>query len=403
MLTRISSGQQLQQSISAILDQQARIGKTQLQIASGERLTTAADDPAGAARLVNLDQAMAEAEQYRRNAELAQGRLALSENVMAESVNILQRARELALQGNNDSQTPESRAAIAFEVRQLLDELVALANERDASGEYLFAGYKGGALPFSKDAAGNVVYAGDDGSRAVAIGPDQQVVVGESGTRLFRAIRNGNGRFAVAPNPANAGNGVSDAGAVVDATAFTKDNFRIAFTSPASYDVINDTTSTTVLSAQPYSSGAVIAFNGVELHIGGTPAAGDSFTVTPAVNQDMFAVLRNLATDLESGLMSPAALARFHNGMNRTLAEIDATQNHVLENRARIGMRLGAVARQMDVNEAYVLQLEQTTSLIRDLDYAEAAGRLQFQLTVLQAAQQSFANVQNISLFDYLR
>jgi flagellar hook-associated protein 3 FlgL len=89
--------------------------------------------------------------------------------------------------------------------------------------------------------------------------------------------------------------------------------------------------------------------------------------------------------------------------MNRTLAEIDATQNHVLENRARIGMRLGAVARQMDVNEAYVLQLEQTTSLIRDLDYAEAAGRLQFQLTVLQAAQQSFANVQNISLFDYLR
>ncbi len=61
---------------------------------------------------------------------------------MADIGNVLQRVRELVVQANNGTMDDDlSRASIATEIRSRTQELMDVANRRDASGEYLFAGY----------------------------------------------------------------------------------------------------------------------------------------------------------------------------------------------------------------------------------------------------------------------
>jgi flagellar hook-associated protein 3 FlgL len=67
-----------------------------------------------------------------------------------------------------------------------------------------------------------------------------------------------------------------------------------------------------------------------------------------------------------------------------------------------VGAHINAIDSQKDVNDAYTLQLQQTLSSVKDLDYASAASLLNEQLLALQAAQQSFIKLQRLSLFEYL-
>ena len=63
-------------------------------------------------------------------------------------------------------------------------------------------------------------------------------------------------------------------------------------------------------------------------------------------------------------------------------------------------------AHQVEAEQATAAEFElyakESLSALEDLDYAEATGRLQLQLTILQASQQAFASVQGLSLFHYL-
>ena len=67
-----------------------------------------------------------------------------------------------------------------------------------------------------------------------------------------------------------------------------------------------------------------------------------------------------------------------------------------------MGSRLNIVESQRSINEDFDFQLEVALSETRDLDYAEAISRFNAQLVSLQAAQQSYARVQDLSLFNYL-
>ncbi len=226
---RVSSNQVLFSGLNAMLDQQARLNKTQLQIASGKKILTPADDPAAAANVLNLQQSLNITTQYQENAGYARIRLNTEETSLSSISNVLGRVRELALQGNNAALSDNERGSIALEVRQRIDELLALANSRDAAGNYLYAGYQETVQPFSVDSAGNYSYNGDNGQRFVQIGASRQVAVGDSGADVFMAIRNGNGAFTVREDSANGGSGVIDPGFVADPAAYDGDDYRIVF------------------------------------------------------------------------------------------------------------------------------------------------------------------------------
>jgi len=190
---RISTAQWYRQGVDAMLDNQSNLSRTQLQLASGQRMLAPSDDPTAATKVLELDQLLGKVSQFQRNADRAETRLRREEEVLEGMGDILQRVRELAVQGNTDSLTPEDRRAIALEVRQHLDGLLALANEMDSNGEYLFSGYRTGTPPILDDGSGNYSYQGDQGQRLVQIGSSRHVATNDPGDKVFMGIDDGSG------------------------------------------------------------------------------------------------------------------------------------------------------------------------------------------------------------------
>src|SRR6185503_522389 len=114
-----------------VCPKQSVLSKTQTQIASGKCVQTPADDPVAAVHILELQCVFVESDQFNSNADMAKNRLTLEEQALADTGTLLQRVREITVQGNNGSVDPASRRMLATEVRSRLQELVDIANRRD--------------------------------------------------------------------------------------------------------------------------------------------------------------------------------------------------------------------------------------------------------------------------------
>jgi len=185
---RISTSQIFQQRLTALLDQQAQLSKTELQLATGQRLLSAADDPAAALQKLQLGDRMSQVQQYHQNLDTVTSRLGLEETALSSAVNLLQRVRELGVQAVNGALGPNDLKAIEVEVRENLDSLLHASNTRDANGEFIFAGYRSDTEAFSHDGLGNFTYNGDQGQRQLQVGMSRQIAVGDHGAKVFLGV-----------------------------------------------------------------------------------------------------------------------------------------------------------------------------------------------------------------------
>jgi flagellar hook-associated protein 3 FlgL len=394
-------------AINSMLEQQAKLSKVQQQVATGKRISKPSDDPVAASRIVNLKDVMRMTEQYQSNIDGARSRLTIEEGVLANAIDVLQRARELAVQANNGSQTNETRAFIAEEIDQLGEELLGLANTTDSSGEFLFAGSKSKFKPFVRNEQGKFEYHGDDTQRFIQIGPKRSIPTNDSGTDAFRSIREGNGSFVTLDYELNRGSGVIDPGTI--SGQYDQQTYAIVFDRQQSLDPNEPTTYTVINSkgeqiVEPtvYTEGDAIDFRGVHTFIKGEPAPGDFFVVRPSYSQDVFTTLERFTDALRQGRGTPDQLANLHNEMNRTITNLDQGLGRLLEIRANVGARLNAMDSQEKINDAYKLQIKEILSNVEDLDYGEAVSKLNLKLTGLEASQKAFTRVQGISLFNFL-
>ena len=398
----ISTTQIFRLGINAILDQQEGLARTQLQIASGKRIQTPSDDPSGAVKVIDINEQIATAEQHLRNSQFARTELSLEEGAMTGAQNVIQRVRELIIQANNDTQSEDTRQGIATEIRARRDELLALSNSRNASGDYLFAGFKLDNQPFSLS-GGNVIYNGDQGQRRIQVGPSSFIPISDSGVDVFQLIKTGNGILTVDDTASNTGSGtvrsLSQNGSFVSDT-YALNFIQLAPAGPITYEVRDS--SAALVSSGAYESGGSISFNGISMVVEGVPANGDSFTVSPSTNQDVFTTLTNIIAALEAPSTDLADNASLHNDMNENLNNIDQALDNFLRVRSNIGSRLNNLDSQSEVNENFLLRMNEARSEVQDLDFAEAISRLSAQSTSLEAAQKVFIEVQGLSLFDFL-
>jgi flagellar hook-associated protein 3 FlgL len=399
---RISSQSIRDLFVAQLGRQQAGLSKVQLQISTGLRFNRPAEDPVAASQSLDLQRAIDQNDQFQTNAGLAASRLKLSESTLSAVGDNLQRLRELAVQAANATETSETRRMISTEVRQRLDALLQLANIQDGNGQYLYAGYSTGVRPFAQTPTGYQYY-GDQGQRLVQIGPGRQIADSDSGAAIFQLVRNGNGTFIAAPAAANVGSGVIGARGVGDLSQWDADTYRIVFTGPSTYDVLDSTGTSVPGAAGTYTPGQDIAFRGIQIAIEGAPAVGDEFTVSPSVHQDMFSMVQGFVDALAMSTNTPRGLATFKNAMNAAIEHLDQSLGNLVQARADIGGRLQAIETQQTTNTDLGLQLKTTLSDTRDLDYSEAITRMNQQLTSLQAAQASYVKVMGLSLFNYLR
>ena len=396
---RVSTMASYLTGLGAMQRLQAALDHTQRQISTGRRILNPSDDPVAAARALEFRESIARLEQFDRNAGIAENRLAQEEAVIRSVNDVLQRVRELALQASNATQSDETRGLIAVEIREQLDYLVQLANQKDGNGNYLFAGNLEDVAPVTRTGP-DFSYNGDDGQRLIRIGEGRQVADSDPGSEVFFRIRAGNGGFDVMPSGTNAGTGVVGESVLLDPAAWDQGTYTMRFVDSQSYEV-RDSAGALVTSG-PFQAGDRIAFAGIEFALSGNPEANDEFVIRASGFQDVFTSIERLAAAIERPVTDEAARAQMNNGVNSGLQNIDQAIGNVLNIRTKIGSRLAVIENQVDSNAGLALTIQQTLAGIEDLDYAEAISRLSLQVTTLEAAQQSFVRTQQLSLFDYL-
>ncbi|PCJ40838.1 MAG: flagellar hook-associated protein 3 [SAR86 cluster bacterium] len=398
---RVSTLQIYNQSLASMQSQQARVQSTELQISSGLRIMKPSDDPSGAVKVINLSANINAIEQYSRNVSAAEASLGFEESVISSVNTNLQRIRELVIQGNNSTNPDYAKASIALEINERLDELVSLANTRNAAGEYIFAGFKVDSPPFT-ESNGVIAYQGDAGERQVQISEASKITVRDSGKAVFQDILSGNGSIEVLASASNTGNAVI--GQFGSTGGFIPDNYTVTFSQlnpsdPVTYAVTDGTGGT--IATGTYQEGS-INFAGAQFVLSGTPADNDTITLNPSKNRDLFTTINDIAEALSRPAPEDKDRARFHNDMAEGLVNLDQALDNMNRIRAGIGARLNHVETLDSINQDLKLQLETVLSDTQDLDYAEAISRFNLQLNSLQAAQQAFVKATSLSLFQYI-
>ena len=316
---------------------------------------------------------------------------------------MLQSARDSTLAGANATLGQDERKMIANQVRQNLAALMQMANRQDGNGEYLFAGTSTATRPFAQGATG-VTYQGDQTTRQIRISNTQSLADVHIGADAFMGIAERNGVFRTTVAAANTGGATIDLGTVTNPSAWVAGNYTLQFTSATDWQVVDDSTPTPVViaSGTGFTSGQSISFLGVSVAVTGTPAANDSFSITPAQNTDMFAMLDELARTLEGDAAIAGSEAAFTAQIGASIANLDSALDRVVSVRAEVGTRLQAIDTAADFRDSEEVDLQALISDIRDVDYASAISQLNQQYTSLQAAQAAYSKISQLSLFDYL-
>ncbi|MDO9049670.1 MAG: flagellar hook-associated protein FlgL [Methylobacter sp.] len=428
---RISTAWSQQLSFNAMSSQQAKLAKVQQQLSSGLKMSAPAEDPAAAARILDLDRSIAKTEQYQSNIAATRGRLNLEESALEAANNIMYSAKDLTIQAKNGTLSSSDRLAIKAEVDQLVKELAGVANSQNANGEYIFSGDLATVPAFAQNATtGEYAYQGGPQQRALQISPTRQVADGDLGFKVFENINSSspaadeNGKRSVFNTLKALSDGLD---ATLNATPgeITGDRFlRYGLDYSAAtvkFDLVANpgpVTASIDLSGKP-------AFAGVEdvvTEINAQLTAGGFNTDIQARSNgnriEFASVATGAASSIQINNTSGTFLndAGFTNGqvkaganaqtfqaqLGDVLADLDAALGSFLDARASVGARLNALDSQESQNEKYVIDTKSTLSETQDLDYAEAISRYQLQSTALQAAQQTFTKIKDLSLFNYL-
>lgn len=115
-------------------------GKSMEKLSSGLRINRAGDDAAGLAISEKMRGQISGLEQASRNASDGISLIQTAEGALNETHNILQRMRELAVQGANDTNTSEDRVAIEEEMSQLTEEITRISETTEFNGQSLLQG-----------------------------------------------------------------------------------------------------------------------------------------------------------------------------------------------------------------------------------------------------------------------
>jgi flagellar hook-associated protein 3 FlgL len=396
---RITEGTGQAQFLAAINSLESGINQTQSQISNNASFTTASQNPIAAGEVNNYKQTLAQSQQFGTNANSAQTNLSTEDNTLSQVQNQLQSLRSLALEANGGTLTASNQTAIATQIQQIQNSLLALANTQNGQGEYLFSGFATQTQPFALTATGSS-YAGDQGQRQIQIAPGQSVADGDSGAAVFNQIQTGNGTFAVTANAANAGTGLIGSTTVSNVTQYDGGTYSIKFLTPGTYQVLDSANN--VVTAGNYTNGTTISFKGLQVALSGAPASGDTFTVSASANQSLFATVQSLVGALSSAPTSTSSSTALGNTIGDAINNIDQAITHFSNVRASIGGRLNSITTQQSVATSQQTQLQTSISSLQGLDYAQALSQLDQQNTTLSAALQSYTMTQGLSLFKYL-
>ncbi|KTC77973.1 flagellar hook-associated protein FlgL [Legionella brunensis] len=410
---RISTNQIFMRGLHNMLAQQVETLKLQQQLSSQKKLQSPSDDPISAAKIDLMKQRINGTDRLQQNREAALGALSFEESTLSNIINVIQRVREIQVQAGNSSLSEADRKALGEEAKSLLGQLQGLANTQDSNGYYLFSGGKTATQAITRDINGQFIYNGDETQRFQAISSGLDVAVNDNGSDLFMRILNGNGYFTVGPTAIpNTGSAAVNSGSVVDVAAYVPDDYTMQFVLNSQNELVVMVTGLSSGSVLPttgnpddaplYQEGTTVTFNGIQVTVTGMPAVGDAFTIKPSENESIFSTVDRMVTNLNRSFLTTTDKAVVETENNQLLDQLDAALDNILAYQAQVGARLNQLDVADQVNGDLIQTSQETLSSLEDVNLPEVAVKLELQRIYLEAAQQSFARIQGLTIFNYL-
>lgn len=144
---RISSQQMVLNFLADLERNNALMAKVSREVSTGKSIVTPSDDPVGTTIAMGLRRGQAATGAWRRNIEDSLAWLNTADRALGQALEVVQRARELAVQGGNGTLSADTRKLIADDIRGLASQFVDIGNS-SLGGRYLFGGTATNTQPF---------------------------------------------------------------------------------------------------------------------------------------------------------------------------------------------------------------------------------------------------------------
>lgn len=191
MSIRVTEQSRLTDHVGFLQGAESQFNKIQQQLSTGHRVSVPSDDPEGTSISMSYRRDMVFEGQMRRNIEGGIAYMNASESALSSATDIIHRARELAVQGSNGTNSQSGLNAMAIEVDQLLQQMVQVANT-NFGGAYIFAGQKTDQPAYTTTVGGtgitDVTYQGDLGQRIRRISRQDTSAVNVAGPTGFGGV-----------------------------------------------------------------------------------------------------------------------------------------------------------------------------------------------------------------------
>jgi flagellar hook-associated protein 3 FlgL len=394
---------------NSIAQQEAQLNALEQQVATGVAVQTPDQNPSAyETATVGQDQINALSNDSTTQADI-QGQLGSVDGIYSSVSSLfdnIQSVLESALNGTTSSQNMQS---LATQVASASQQLLGLANTTGANGTYLFGGSRGSVQPFQTGQGSNgdtVTYMGDGGQSQAAVSLDSSASTLANGD-VFMTGLNGDGTASVTAATANTGSGMLlSQGVASPAAASTFQSgpspITLSFSNGANGLTYTASQGGTTLSTGAVTSNMSLQLGGVDFQLSGTPAASDSFTISPSRPQSAFALLQSITSTLQSASSGSAQTAQTNQQLNQDLASLAQYQQSVTTAQAQNGVTLQAVnnAAASNTNQSTALQSNVQNAI--GVNAATAITSLDETTTALEAAMKAFSSVQSLSLFNYI-
>lgn len=399
-MTRISTIESLQGTLSNLQTLQAKTFEAQERLTTMMRVSKASDDPAAAARAERARAVMMRNESTQRSVDASTNAMTLAESALGEAMELIQQARELAVQAGNASYTDAERRNLATQLREIRLQLMGVANRTDGGDGYIFSGQGAPGAPFV-DAPGGVRYTGSGGTMAVSGGSEPLPLTLDGGFTWLSAST-GNGVFET--SNVNSSTAWIDEGTVSDPSNLNEP-YTIDFyddNGTTRYTVSRGDGTTAVDGA--YVDGQAIEIDGLTVTINGSPQVGDQFGIAQSeADLSVFDAMDALIGVLDAPADQPRSDAEVTQAVQQGLRDLDQVMFHMEGTRGLVGETLnrleGFTTRLADSD----LAAETARSNAEDLDMAKGITEFETLQTTYSAALQSYSMVQRLSLFDYIQ
>jgi len=433
---RVATANTFDATVSRITQRSAELALTQEKLSAGKRVLRASDDPVAATLAERESNRLMRTEADLRALERSRSGLQQAESTLGQMGDVLARFKELLVQGGNASLSASDRRSVALEMRGLRDQLLNLANTQDTEGNALLGGLgttSSSGRPFAEifgttppPGASRVAFQGLAGQTApTEVGLPNRV---DGDFALMRNL-SGDGTLtvqstaghvlvtgtSVTATPATNGNVFP-----FDATASSQGRYEVSVTSLAGppqtlqLSVVRVDRNSPTPATPPMApidigpagpdgtinlSHRTFVFEGVQVTLNGQAAAGAAFVLQPSEPTNLFASLQRAIDALESPGLHPTGRTQ---ELGRVHQEMESGQDRLLLVQGRVGELLRRSESIEGLLQDRSVAGQRELSSLTDLDMVKGISEFQTQQLGLQAALQSYAQVQRLSLFQFI-